>query len=121
MNWPLLLELGLAFTVVFFLLIYDVKFAVRAAAQRFEAEFGIPYCEESFAPLSDDNRSRWSAIYAAEFEPRIRKREVIFACFNYPSIIVLSAILRRNTMTLTAMFFVTGTTYIAACYLFLNR
>lgn len=98
-DWQLLFVLTGIYVSVHFFLLFLVGAGVRHLRKRFQNEFGLPLSEDNLASLAPDESARWASIRSTEFEHTpYRWFEIIFACFHYPSIIVLSVILKKDTL-----------------------
>jgi hypothetical protein len=106
MDWRLLLTLICYYTLVYSLgvlaLIPGQRFLNRRFCERF------PECL-SVDELSAADREEWERTVRVEYDSTgYRHYEIAWLCFNYPSIIVLSAVLRRPTLGMLAMYLATG-------------
>jgi hypothetical protein len=120
MNWHLLANLVTGYTALFFILGWALRPGRKYLDNRFMKQFHRPVSEEAIASLSHEERAVWDRICKEYDRTPFRWFEVLYMLFHYPSVIVLSAILRRDALSLIPMYFITGTTYVAALYFFLH-
>ncbi len=121
MNWSLLLVLVLSYTALFFLVGLSMVPGIKHLQKRFKQQFGQPLSEEAVSALSLEDRTTWHRIHFDEYQRTpYRWIELLVALFHYPSIIVLSVLLKRNTLPHIPTYFITGAVYVAAFYFLLR-
>jgi hypothetical protein len=122
MNFQLLLILIGCYTAIFFLLGFLMRPGVRYLRDRFQAEFGLQMNDQNIAALQPEQLSKWEFIRHREFGRTFyRWGELSYMLFHYPSIVVLSFVLRRDELLPWQMFVITGTTHVTIAYLQLHR
>jgi hypothetical protein len=118
MNWWLLLLLIGDYSIVYSLGALALIPGRRHLNRLFRERFSDL---ESTDQLSAAERDAWETIVRERYDRTgYRAYEIAWMFFNYPSIIVLGAILRRSVLGMFAMYLVTGATYVALLYLLLR-